>query len=297
MPHLELGSPGEYLTDRLTGEALRVIDHAAAHRTPFFLLLAHHAPHTPIEAKPGDVAYFEGRVRPGGRHRNPVYAAMIRSLDESVGRILGRLRERGIEGNTLVVFASDNGGYLGTDARQTLPVTTNAPLRSGKGTLYEGGVRVPLIVRWPGVTPTGAVCEAAVVLTDLHPTLLSAAGLKPSDGVPADGLDLREVLRHPQGGLEREALFFHYPHYYHAPPSTPASAVRAWPWKLVEYFETGRAELFNLQEDPGEERDLAAAHPEIAARLRGRLAAWRTSVGAALPRPNPDYDAAIEGRR
>lgn len=297
VPHLELGSAGEYLTDRLTDEALRVIDHAASRGTPFFLLLAHHAPHTPIEAKPADVAYFEARVRPDGRQRNAVYAAMIRSLDESVGRVLGRLRERGIETNTVVVFASDNGGYLGTDARQTVPVTSNTPLRSGKGTLYEGGLRVPLIVCWPGVTPSGAVCGAAVVLTDLHPTLLAAAGLKPPPGVPADGRDLTAVLRDPGGSLDREALFFHYPHYYHAPPSTPASAVREWPWKLVEFFETGRAELFNLEEDPGEERELSGARPEIAARLRERLAAWRASVGAALPRPNPDYDAALEGRR
>lgn len=289
VPHLEFGREGEYLTDRLTDEALRVIDAGAARRQPFFLYLAHHAPHTPIEAKASDVAYFESKLRPGLVHRNPVYAAMVRSLDESVGRVLGRLRERGLETNTMVVFASDNGGYLGTDARQTIPVTTNAPLRSGKGSLYEGGIRVPLVVKWPGVTKAGSTSGEAVVLTDLFRTLMTAAGLAVPAGLPEDGVDLTAVLREPASKVGRQALYFHYPHYYHAPKTAPASAVQAWPWKLVEHLEDGRAELFDLGKDPGESRDLSGVEPEQVLELRKRLAGWRSEVGAAMPTWNPAF--------
>jgi arylsulfatase A len=289
VPHLEFGREGEYLTDRLTEEALRVIDAGAARRRPFFLYLAHHAPHTPIEAKASDVAHFESKLRPGLVHRNPVYAAMVRSLDESVGRVLGRLRERGLETNTLVVFASDNGGYLGTDARQTIPVTTNAPLRSGKGSLYEGGIRVPLLVKWPGVTKAASTSAEPVVLTDLFRTLMTAAGLAVPAGLPEDGVDLMGLLRGPASRVGREALYFHYPHYYHAPKTSPASAVQVWPWKLVEHLEDGRVELFDLGKDPGEAKDLADVEPARVAELRKRLAGWRAEVGAAMPTANPAF--------
>ena len=289
VPHLEFGKPGEYLTDRLTDEALRVIDHAAASRQPFFLYLAHHAPHTPIEAKPADVAYFEKRLRPGLRHQNAVYAAMIKSLDESVGRVLTRLKKHGLDRRTLVVFSSDNGGYIGTDPKQKVPVTTNAPLRSGKATLYEGGLRVPLLVRWPGITPPGAECAEPVMLTDLFATLAGAAGLRDSAQSP-DSLDLLPLLQKPDRHLNRDTFFFHFPHYYHAPPWTPASAVRVGPWKLIEFFEDNHVELYNLADDPGEQRDLAAAMPGKAAELRQRLHAWRAEVDAALPSPNPNFE-------
>ncbi|MBL9200657.1 MAG: sulfatase [Opitutaceae bacterium] len=292
VPHLEFGAAGEYLTDRLTDEALRVIDRAAADRRPFFLYLAHHAPHTPIEAKPADVAHFEAKLRPGLNHRNATYAAMIKSLDDSVGRVLARLAERGLERETIVVFASDNGGYLGTDRRQDVPVTTNAPLRSGKGSLYEGGLRVPLMVRWPGVTPAGRNCAEPVVLTDLFRTIAGAAGLAEIAGAPGDGLDLAPLLRDPEARLGRETIFFHYPHYYHAQPSTPASSVRDGDWKLIEYFEDGRLELFHLRDDPGETRDRATMERARAAAMRAKLVAWRESVGAALPTPNPNFNPA-----
>ena len=289
VPHLEFGREGEYLTDRLTEEALRVIDAGAARRQPFFLYLAHHAPHTPIEAKAPDVAHFESKLRPGLVHRNPVYAAMVRSLDESVGRVLGRLRKGGLETNTLVVFASDNGGYLGTDARQTIPVTTNAPLRSGKGSLYEGGIRVPLLLKWPGVTKASSKSAEPVVLTDLFRTLMTAAGVAVPAGLPEDGVDLAGLIREPASSLGREALYFHYPHYYHAPKTAPASAVQVWPWKLVEHLEDGRVELFDLGKDPGEATDLAGSETARVAELRKRLAGWRGEVGAAMPTANPAF--------
>jgi arylsulfatase A-like enzyme len=287
VPHLEFGQSGEYLTDRLTDEALEIIDRAGVR--PFFLYLAHHAPHTPIEAKPDDVSYFEARLRPGMKHRNSRYAAMVRSVDESVGRVLARLRERGLEQNTIVVFASDNGGYIGLDraSGQTVPVTNNAPLRSGKGSCYEGGIRVPLMIRWPGVTPQGAACHEPVVVMDLFATLLAAGGGKPAADTKLDGIDLLPLLRDPGAKLERDALFFHYPHYYET--TTPVSAVRARDWKLLEYFEDNRVELYNLKDDPGEKTDLATRQPAKANELRQRLHAWREAVGAALPKKNPDY--------
>ena len=286
VPHLEFGKPGEYLTDRLTDEAIKVIDHASD--KPFFLYLAHHAPHTPIEAKADDVEHFEAKLRPDMRHPNAVYSAMVKSLDESVGRVLAHLKARGLDQNTIVVFASDNGGFIGVDrqSRQTVPVTNNAPLRSGKGSCYEGGIRVPLMIHWPGLTSQGATCDEPVIVMDLSPTLLAAAGVAPAE-VKLDGLDLGPLLKNPTARLDRDALFFHYPHYYGT--TTPVSAVRAGDWKLLEYFEDEHVELYNLREDPGETTDLASQMPGKADQLRARLNAWRGEVGAALPTPNPNF--------
>jgi arylsulfatase A-like enzyme len=286
VPHLEFGLPGEYLTDRLTEEAIRVIDHAGDQ--PFFLYLAHHAPHTPIEAKSDDIQHFAARLRPEMQHQNAVYAAMVKSLDDSVGRVLEHLKTRGLEQNTIVVFASDNGGFIGVDrkAGQTVPVTNNAPLRSGKGSCYEGGIRVPLTVRWPGVTPRSARCDEPVVVMDLFPTLLTAAGVTPPE-LPLDGLDLKPLLQDPDATLDRDALFFHYPHYYST--TTPVSAVRAGDWKLLEYFEDDHVELYHLRDDLGETTDLAGQLPDKASQLRQQLHAWREQVGAALPSANPDF--------
>lgn len=288
VPHLELGRPGEYLTDRLTDEALRVIERAAG--KPFFLYLSHHAVHTPIEAKPEYVKRFDAKLRPAFRHRNPVYAAMVKSLDDSVGRVLDQLRERGLTDNTIVIFTSDNGGYvgIGRKAGQNVSVTSNDPLRSGKGSLYEGGIRVPLLIRWPGATVAGAECAEPVLLADLFPTLVRAgtgSGEAARSGL--DGIDLTPLLRQPRARLERDALFFHYPHYYAT--TTPAGAIRAGDWKLVEYFEDGRRELFNLTQDPRERNNLADREPARAAELQARLEAWRRDVGARMPTRNQDF--------
>jgi arylsulfatase A-like enzyme len=286
VPHLEFGSEGEYLTDRLGDEAVRVIDRATERSKPFFLFLSHHAPHTPIEAKPPDRAYFEAKLRPSHRQRNPVYAAMIRSLDDSVGRVMDRLQSLGLMDKTVIIFTSDNGGYVGTDRRQSMAVASNAPLRSGKGSLYEGGLRVPLIVRWPGRTRPGSLCRTAVILTDLFHTLRPLAGGTAGRG-DSDGVDLAALLAHPEAALSRDSLFFHFPHYYHEPATTPASAIRSGNWKLIEHLEDGRVELYDLQADVGESHDRAADQPDRARDLQSRLAAWRAAVGAHMPVPSP----------
>ena len=283
VPHLEFGRAGEYLTDRLTDEALRVIDRAGPQ--PFFLYLAHHAPHTPIEAKPEDVAHFARKRRPTHAHQNATYAAMVKSLDENVGRLLGELDRRGLAQNTIVIFLSDNGGFIGRDKGATIPVTSNAPLRSGKGSLYEGGIRVPLLIRWPGITTAGSICREPVIVMDVFQTLLRLAS--PRTTATGDGVDLMPLLKNPEARLDRDALFFHYPHYYET--TTPVSAIRAGDWKLLEYAEDGRVELFNLREDLAEKNDRARDESDRANELRRRLHAWRESVGAALPTPNPRF--------
>jgi arylsulfatase A-like enzyme len=284
VPGLPLGQPGDYLTDKLTDAALAFIDSAG--ERPFFLYLAHHAPHTPIEAPEVLIEPFQSKLRPDRKQQNPTYAAMLKSLDDNVGRVLDHLQTRGLADNTIVVFASDNGGYIGIDRKGgfSVPCTNNAPLRSGKGSLYEGGIRVPLMIRRPGVA--AGERTQLVHTADLCWTLLAAAGLS-TDEKPADGIDLGPILADSSARPPRDALYWHYPHYYET--TTPASAVRAGDWKLLEYFEDGRRELYNLSDDPTESHNLAAEQPMKAVELQRQLAAWRESVGAKLPQPNPRY--------
>ncbi len=280
VPDLPYGEPGEYLTDRLTDEALKVIDRAG--ERPFFLYLAHHAVHTPIEGKPKLVAHYQQKLSSGLHHQNAIYAAMTHSLDESVGRVLAKLDERGFADNTLVIFLSDNGGYVMPFDGQA--VTDNSPLRSGKGSLYEGGVRVPMIIRWPGVTKAGDVCDEPVCVMDLLPTI--GAAVEPSPGkswTAPDGTSLVPLLHDSAATLDRDALYFHYPHYY--PTTTPASAIRQRDWKLLEYFEDDHVELYDLEHDLGEEHDLAGEQPERASQLRDKLHAWRRQINAQVPTP------------
>lgn len=280
VPGLGLGQAGDYLTDRLTDEAIALID--AARNRPFFLNLWYYSPHTPMDGKPELVEKYRKRIKSGMKHQNPDYAAMIESLDANVGRLLAYLKQRKLEQRTLVIFASDNGGTIIQHRGQQ--VTDNSPLRSGKGSLYEGGIRVPLIVRLPGVTPRGSVCDEPVICTDFYPTILELCGVsaasRPAAG-PLDGRSLAPLLRQPNARLNRDALYFHYPHYYMT--TTPVSAIRAGDWKLLEYFEDHRVELYHLQDDPGETRDLASQQPTRAAQLRDQLDAWRSAVGAKLP--------------
>ncbi len=282
IPSIPDGPKGEYLTDREGAEAEKFIE--ANRDRPFFLYLPRYAVHTPLQARPELVEKYRAKSKPGAPHQNPVYAAMIESLDASVGRILGKLEALGIAGRTVVIFSSDNGGLLRS--------TSNPPARAGKGSAYEGGVRVPLLVRWPGAAKPGSTSDAPVMSIDFFPTLLEIAGV--AHGA-VDGESIVPVLK-GTNSLRREALFWHYPHY-HPGGATPYGAVRAGDWRLVEFYEDARAELYNLKEDPGEEKDLAAAMPEKAAAMRKTLHDWRRSVGAQMPEANPDYDPKKPGGR
>jgi arylsulfatase A-like enzyme len=269
------GKPGEYLTDRLTAEAERFLERRRD--GPFFLYLPHYAVHTPIEALKDKIARFRRKPAVGG-HKSPEYAAMISSVDDGVGRILRKLEELRLADDTVVILTSDNGGYG--------RITSNAPLRGNKGNHFEGGIRVPLIVKWPGVTKAGSVCACPATSTDVLPTLVEMAGLPPRAAGSIDGLSLVPLLKGADR-LPRDALFWHYPHYVdnHPDPARPCGVIRSGDWKLIESFEDGRLELFHLAEDIGERKDLSARLPEKARELQQRLADWRKSVGARMPTP------------
>ncbi|WP_435021332.1 sulfatase [Tundrisphaera sp. TA3] len=284
-PTLAARADDEYLTDRLGEEAAQYID---AHRDkPFFLYLPHYAVHTPLQARAEAIARYKAATpKAGSKQNNPTYAAMMESLDDAVGRVLKALDDAKLADRTVVIFTSDNGGLSVKEGPGT-PSTSNAPLRDGKGYLHEGGIRVPLIVRWPGVTQPGAITQVPASGQDLFPTVLTLAGTKPAPNATIDGVDLVPVLR-GSGTPRREALFWHYPHYSNQ-GGKPGGAILQGYRKLIENYEDGRLELYDVAIDPMEVDDLAADHPEEAARLRDRLAAWRASVDAQMPTPNPDY--------
>ena len=280
------GQEGDYLTDRLTDEALEIIEEWAEDR--FFLYFPYYTVHTPIEGKPELVEEYEARVNPEAQHTNPVYAAMLQSLDESVGRILAKLTELGIADNTVIIMTGDNGG-------PDIPwidggPTNNAPLRAGKGSVYEGGVRVPTLVLWPGVTSPGSVSSEPVMHIAYYPTILEMAGVEgnPEHNRSVDGVSLVPILGDASKGLGREALFWHYPHY-HQGGATPYGAIRAGDWRLVEFYEDNRVELYNLAEDIGETNDLAGTRSARVEELRGLLHDWRLKMQAQMPTLNLDY--------
>jgi len=262
--------PGEYLTDRLTDEAIAFIRENRGR--PFFLNLWNYTVHWPMEAKRQLLEKYAGRKGPGVRDTR--YAAMIECLDIALGRLFAELDALKLAENTLVVFTSDNGGFSG--------VADNRPLREGKGYLYEGGIRVPLIVRWPGVVQPGGTCHAPVVSTDFYPTLLEAAGLKRDAAQPADGESLLPLLKQ-SGGLKRRAIYFHYPNYAWHGANRLGSAVREGDWKLIENFDDGSVELYNLARDLSEKNDLAEQMPDRANDLKRKLRAWRQETGARIP--------------
>jgi arylsulfatase A-like enzyme len=248
---------------------------------PFFLYLAHNNPHIPLAAKPELIEKHKHAF-------NPVYAAVIETLDDCVGRVAAKLDALGLAANTLFIFTSDNGGLHVLEGPRT-PATHNDPYRAGKGHCYEGGLRVPLVVRWPGRVKPGQVLDVPVISTDWVPTLLTAAGAKVADKF--DGVSLLELLT---GGkaLASRPLYWHYPHYSNQ-GGQPAGAIHDGDWKLIEHYEDGRCELFNVAEDPREGSDLAERHPERIAELRGKLEKWRREVGAQENKASPNFDGKL----
>jgi arylsulfatase A len=289
---LEAGVEGEYLPDRLTTEAEKFIEQNATR--PFFLYLPHYSVHVPLIAKRDLIAKYEALRKPNATQANAVYAAMIESLDDSVGRIVKKLSDLKLTERTLFIFTSDNGGLSVLEGPRT-PATSNAPLRAGKGHLYEGGIRVPLIVKWPSHAKPGTTCETPVTTMDLFATILEIAGAKRAARTGVDSVSLVPLLEQ-RAGYVRKTIYTHYPHYSNQ-RSKPGSAIREGDFKLIEFFEDNHIELYNLRDDIGEKSDLSATLPKQGADLRRKLERWHRSVGAQMMRPNPDYDPAAELRQ
>jgi arylsulfatase A-like enzyme len=304
-PRLPDGPKGEFLTDRLTTEAIQYILQNRNTGKPFFVELAFYAVHTPLEAKQAYIEKFREKahamgldsvqqfvrdpwMRPGGKERiiqaNPVYAGLLYSVDENVGRIMTTLKEAGLADNTIVVFTSDNGGLSTSEGSPT----SNAPLRYGKGWNYEGGVRVPLIIKWPQVTAAGSLCHDPVINMDLYPTFLQMAGMPLLPEQHKDGVSMAPLLK--GGALAGQSmLYWHYPHYSNQGGS-PSSAIRAGDWKLVQFYEDNRIELYNLAWDIREQRDLAYAFPDKTGQLLELLNKWKKATDAKIPLINPYYN-------
>ncbi|MDX9754933.1 MAG: sulfatase [bacterium] len=279
IPTLPPRKEGEYLTDRLGDEAVAFID---AHADkPFFLYMANYAVHTPLQGKPDLVEKYTKKEKTQQSH--PIYAAMVQSVDECVGKIMRVLEEKGIADNTLILFTGDNGGLSDGNPAPT----NNQPLREGKGYPYEGGIREPLIVRWPRRIKAGTLCDTPVTSVDFLPTLCEAAGAALPADRAIDGLSLMPLLR-KEGEWTREAIFWHFPHYRYC--TDPYSIIRQGQWKLIKRYGQGTMELYNLKEDLSETTDLATEKPDIVNTLNERLQAWLQETGAKVPIPNPEYD-------
>lgn len=287
-PEIDDAEAGEYMTDYLFRKAEAYI---RQHQDePFYLQLSPYSVHVPLQAPESRIAPFKEK-RPVGGHNDPTYAAMIKSIDRGVGRIMGTLDELGLEENTLVVFYSDNGGLGGYRSMglEENGVTDHVPLKGGKGSFYEGGIRVPLIVRWPGVTRPGTTTDEPVLGSDFFPTLLDVAGIEPPSNYPISGTSFVPILESAGATLDREALYWHFPGYLQAYGpgnwrTTPVSVVRSGSWKLMRFYENNRLELYNLDTDIGETENLAQERPEKRKELVGRLDAWLQRTDAPMPR-------------
>jgi arylsulfatase A-like enzyme len=281
-PGADEGSKGEFA---IAHAAEQFLDEHRAR--PFFLYVAHNAPHIPFRSTAELAQKYAASF-------NPAYGGVMETLDASIGRVLAKIESLGMSERTVVIFASDNGGLHVLESPGT-PATHNTPFRAGKGYVYEGGLRVPLIVRWPGHIQRGVTSATPVLLTDLMPTLLQIAGLDPEKVAgPLDGVSILSLLTGDANGsnqLRARSLFWHFPHYTNQ-GGRPAGAMREGDWKLVEDYESGAVELFNLARDPAENKNLAGEEAPRAAEMKRQLGAWRRRIGAQECRPNPEFDAA-----
>ncbi|MGF1581467.1 MAG: sulfatase [Gemmataceae bacterium] len=299
-PNLKSKKKGEYLTERLTQESINFLEKRDK-KKPFLLYLAYYNVHTPIQAYKKRVGHYQDKAKElngqtpykkehegfsRGRQDNPSYASMVAAVDDSVGQILAKLQELELDDNTVVLFFSDNGGLCTVGGRRG--PTCNLPLRSGKGWLYEGGIRVPMIIRAPGTTRPGSVCHYPAVSMDFYPTMLELAGLKARPKQHVDGVSLVPLLK-GKSKLQRQTLYWHYPHY-HGSTWKPGSSLRHGDWVLIRFDHHDKVELYDLKNDPSQTLNLAQKMPKKADELLKKLAAWQKDIGAKLPRPNPAYD-------
>ena len=290
IPTLTEGKDGDYLTDRMAEEAVKFIENTKD--KPFFLYLPHFAVHTPIQGPPELVEKYREIKRGKLNHKNAIYAAMIEKLDEAVGRVMSKLDELKLSEKTIVIFTSDNGGRI------TQQTTSNFPLKFGKASAYEGGVRVPLIIRWPGMVKPGKSSDQTTITMDLFHTIVEACELKLNaedatrTGLSGrDGKSLIPILKQ-SGEWQRQAIYWHYPHHQHYQlgGTMPYGAIRAGDYKLIEFYNDMHVELYNIREDISEKRDLGKLFPEKAEELKKMLHDWRSEVGAQMPTPNPKYN-------
>ncbi len=305
-PRLQAKTDGEYLTERLTDETTAFMEAQSKKKEPFLVYLSYYNVHTPIQPYKKRIAEYEEKAkafsgetptitmrdgRSRARQDNPALASMVAAVDDSVGAVTAKLKELGIDDDTVVIFFSDNGGlctrpFTGNEKRNAnsnVGPGCNLPLRSGKGWLYEGGIREATIIRAPGVSVAGGVCSSPMVSMDFFPTMLELAGIKSKPEFHNDGVSLVDLLKAPNRKKDR-TLYWHYPHY-HGSGWTPGGAIRKGDWKLIEFWEHGDAQLYNLAKDMGEQNDLSEKRESIKAELSTELAKWRTQMGAVMPEP------------
>lgn len=300
-PQLPDGSDGEYLTDRLTDETIKFMSQAKG--SPFLAYLSFYTVHLPLQGKAekvekyrqklkamayqGDELTQQGHTYFKNHQNDPIYAAMVESMDENIGRLLDSIKQLGLAKNTIVVFTSDNGG-MSTNSNPNAIPTSNFPLRAGKGHVYEGGIREPLIVHWPGKIAPGSTSDELVTGTDFYPTFLDLAGLNLFPEQHRDGNSLKSIVLNNKN-IDRKALYWHFPHYSGGLGGKPAAAVRMGKYKLIEFFEDMHVELYDLENDPSEHHDLSATMPDKTKEMKGMLHNWREEVDAQMPSPNPIY--------
>ncbi len=287
MPNLDDGKKGDFLTNALTDQAVDFIE--ANQNAPFFLYFSYYTVHGPIMAPPELVQKYREKAlrfpKPHMERVNPSFAAMTELLDRSVGRVRSKREELGLSDNTIIVFTSDNGGTS---------ELASAGLRGAKALAYEGGTRVSTIVHWPGITLPGSQCNVPIIGNDFYPTLLEMCGGEPLPQQHVDGVSLVPLLQNPKAPWKRDELYWHYPHYHR---TTPYGAIRKGQWKLIQFYENDALELYNLKSDPAERTNLAETRTSVASDLLKRLQRWRSSVGAQMPTPNPDYDPKGRGQQ